>query len=143
MRRRAAVILSLAILFAATACAQGVPEAPGAPSSPVGPARPPTTGPADALALCRRALPDSDVVSGTWTTVGSLREWGYGGPVQQRPLADAFAGTAAAQAAVWCWTREAADSYTAWGVLGPGSTDRAITVNGPTRQTPSGPPIIP
>jgi hypothetical protein len=97
----------------------------------------------DPLVLCRQALPDRDVVSGTWTTVGDLRTWGYGGPMQKRPLGNVFPPSAPTEPAGWCWTREAIDSYTAWGVHAPDAAERAITVIGPTDVIPTGPPVIP
>jgi len=101
------------------------------------------TSRADAFALCRQALPGRDVVSGTWTTVGDLRSYGYSGPVARHPLAGAFPSAAPSDQAAWCWTKDAPDSYTAWGARTPGDVRRALTVNGPTDTTPSGPPIVP
>jgi hypothetical protein len=97
----------------------------------------------DPLVVCRQALPDRDVVSGAWTTVGDLRTWGYGGPVQKRPLGNVFPPSAPTEPSAWCWTREAVDSYTAWGVHAPDAAERAITVIGPTDVIPTGPPVIP
>ena len=102
-----------------------------------------TTSPADALALCRQALPGRDVVSGTWATVGDLRSWGYGGPVQKQPLLNVFQGAAPTDQAAWCWTKNAPDSFTAWGVKAPNGAQLAITMNGPTSTIPSGAPLIP
>ena len=100
---------------------------------------PPTT----ALNLCRQALPSRHVVSGTWTTVSGLRSWGVSGPVQKRPLRDVFPSASLSDLAAWCWTKDASDSYSAWGVRPQDRPQRAITVNGPTTVTPSGAPRIP
>ena len=97
----------------------------------------------DPRALCRQALPDRDVVSATVTTVGNLRAWGYGGPVQKHPLGNVFPSAAPSDPAVWCWTRDAVDSYTAWGAHAPDAAGRAITVIGPTDQIPVGAPVVP
>jgi hypothetical protein len=133
----AAVVILSAVLT--TSCAAG----------PV-PTGQPTTAPSDgarpaavALSACRVALPGHDVVSGAWTTVGALRTWGYGGPKPTRPLRNAFPAAKPTEPAAWCWTKEAADRYTAWGVHAPGGALRAITVTGPTTTTPSGEPRIP
>jgi hypothetical protein len=119
----------------------GCAAAPGS-----GPTAPPTTAPPtvvdDALAACRLALPGQDVVSATESTVDSLRAWGYGGPVAKHPLANAFPSAAPTDDAMWCWTRQAADDYVAWGVWGTTAV-RAIGLVGPTTTIPSGPPIIP
>lgn len=139
MRRTVLPLVAIAVLAAAGACAgRSGTAGPTAPSSPT------TTSPTSALALCQRALPDRDVVSGTWTNVGDLRTWGYGGPVQHRPLATAFPGPGDDAPAAWCWSRQAADNYTAWGVLAPdGPAIRAVNLIGPMSGTPSGPPRIP
>lgn len=141
MRRTALPLIAIAVLAAVGACAPtSGPGGTVAPTAPIGG----STTPTSVLALCRRALLDRDVVSGTWTTVGDLRTWGYGGPVQKRPLATAFPGPGDDAPAAWCWTRQAAGNYTAWGVLAPdGPAVRAINVIGPTSTTPSGPPRIP
>ena len=97
----------------------------------------------DSLVLCRQALPDRMVVSATRTSVGDLRTWGFSGPVQKRPLANVFPSAASSDPAAWCWTREAVDSYTAWGVHAPETAQRAVTVHGPTDVIPAGPPLIP
>jgi hypothetical protein len=102
-----------------------------------------TTPPTDALALCRQALSGRDVVSGTWATVADLRDWGYGGPVLKQPMIDAFPGAAPTDQAAWCWTKNAPDSFTAWGVRASDAVQLAITVNGPTSTIPSGEPRIP
>jgi hypothetical protein len=107
------------------------------------PAEPPTTSPTDAFALCRQVLPGRDVVSGTWTTVGDLRGYGYSGPVARHPLADAFPMAAPSDEAAWCWTKNAPDSYTAWGARTPDGARQALTVDGPTETTPAGPPLVP
>jgi hypothetical protein len=96
----------------------------------------------DALTVCRQALPSLHVVSGTWTTVGELRSWGYG-PMDRHPLADAFPSAGPADQAAWCWTIDAPDSYTAWGVRTPHGAQRAMTVTGPTKNIPSGAPVVP
>jgi hypothetical protein len=136
-----------AVLVALSGCA-GAADTPTQPVQtqpvPVQKGPPPTLGTAtDAFALCLRALPDRHVVSAEWTTVGDLRAWGHGGPVQQRPLSKAFPGAAPEEPAVWCWTQEAADSVTAWGVHGSDPAERAIGIVGPTGTIPSGPPVIP
>ena len=88
--------------------------------------------------LCRPV-----VVSATRTSAGDLRTWGYSSPVQKRPLANVFPSAASSDPAAWCWTREAVDSYAAWGVHAPETAQRAATVNGPTDMIPAGPPLIP
>jgi hypothetical protein len=141
MRRTLLPLMAIAVLLGSGACADQTDTGTAAPS---GPTTPTETIPTGALALCQRALPDRDVVSGTWTTVGDLRTWGYGGPVQKRPLATAFPGAAADARAAWCWTRQAADDYTAWGVPAPDGTPvQAIDLMGPMNTNPSGPPVIP
>src|SRR5262245_47590479 len=117
-------LAAIAILVGLGGCAGDA----NARTQPTGPAQtepvqkgpPPTQGTTmiDALALCLRALPDRHVVSAAWTTVGDLRAWGHGGPVQQHPLSRAFPNAAPEERAAWCWTREAVDNVTAWGVHG-------------------------
>jgi hypothetical protein len=99
--------------------------------------------PTTALRLCRQALPSRDVVSGTWTTVRGLRSWGQSGPVHKWPAGDVFASASPGDLAAWCWTRDAPDSYSAWGVRPPDPPQRAVTVTGPNAVTPSGLPAIP
>jgi hypothetical protein len=60
-----------------------------------------------------------------------------------RPLRNAFPASAPADLAAWCWTKDAPDRYTAWGVTATDPPERAITVAGPTPVTPSGPPVVP
>jgi len=138
MKRLAAASAILAVLVALAGCAGDRNTSSGTGSDASTQATP-----TDAIVLCRQALPDRDVVSGIWTTVGDLRTWGYGGPVQKRPMGDAFVPSAPTEPAAWCWTREAVDSYTAWGVHVPDAAARAITVTGPTDVIPTGPPVIP
>ena len=139
MRRYLLPFIAMAALFAVGGCAHPVVTG----TAPLlTPSSPPAT-PSSALALCQHALPGRDVVSGTWTTVDDLRTWGYGGPVQKRPLATAFPGVAADAQAAWCWTRQAADDYTAWGVPTDGAAVKAINLMGPVTTTPSGRPSIP
>jgi hypothetical protein len=136
MRRLAVASAVLAVLVGLGGCAHNSDANTGS--------RPAVSATAaDPLTLCRQALPDRDVVSAEWTTVGDLRTWGYGGPVQQHPMGTAFPASGADDRAIWCWTREAADSYTAWGVHPPDGAARAIGIMGPTEMTPSGPPVIP
>jgi hypothetical protein len=141
MKRVAVSMAMLAVLAAGSSCASAVtPAVLGRPSRPPVVPVPPTP---TALALCRQVLPGRDVVSGTWTTVGDLRTWGYSGPVQRRPLQAVFANASPADQAAWCWTKNSADSYTAWGARANDEPQRAITVIGPTTVTPSGSPRIP
>jgi hypothetical protein len=134
MRRVIRSATTIAALVATASCAATVTPAATITTPP-----PATT----ALALCRQALASRDVVSGTWTTVSDLRSWGYSGPVQQRPLRDVFASAAPTDPAAWCWTKDAPDSYTAWGVRPNDTPQHAITVTGPTTVTPTGRPVIP
>jgi hypothetical protein len=140
MKRPAIRVAVLVLLIGLGGCAapRGSSTGPGAGPDTTTPATP-----TDPLVLCRQALPDRNLVSGTWTTVGDLRTWGYGGPTQTHPLADVFPALGPAAPAAWCWTREAADTYTAWGVQSPDHAERALTVVGPTKETPAGPPVIP
>ena len=89
------------------------------------------------------ALLNREVVSGVRTTVGDLRNWAYGGRVQQHPLRDLFPSSSSTAPAVWCWTKESADSFTAWGVHEHDAAVPAITATGPTNEIPAGPPVIP
>ncbi len=138
MRRVGMLVAISAALVAVSSCAKpnGLSTEKGSPDAT-------TPSGSDPSALCRRALPGHLVVSATWTTVGEVRSWGYGGPVQKRPLSAAFASAAPGDQAAWCWTRESRESYTAWAVRAPADAVRAITVNGPTEVTPAGPPRIP
>jgi hypothetical protein len=144
VRRGLPTVVPVLVLVVMTACSSGT-----TPNSSGTTARPPTGHPSppgqgsDALAFCRLALPGQDVVSGTWTTVGDLRAYGFSGPVRRTPLATAYPSAPASDRAAWCWTRDTPDSYTAWGARAPDDAQRAVTVNGPTDTTPSGPPIIP
>jgi hypothetical protein len=95
------------------------------------------------LALCRQELPGRDVVSGTWTTVGALRSWGYANPKPVVPLAHVFPSAAGDDQAAWCWTKDAPRTYTVWGARAQGRAQRATTQTGPTDDTPSGPPLKP
>jgi hypothetical protein len=148
VRRVVLSATTIAALIATASCAAVTTPAdggrPGRTSATTGVADtttppPPTT----ALSLCRLALPSRDAVSGTWTTVSGLRSWGFSGPVQKRPLRDVFPSASPADLAVWCWTKDARDRYTAWGVRPQDPPQHAITVTGPTTVTPSGPPRIP
>jgi hypothetical protein len=138
MERLAVASAVLVVLVGFGGCARDGDTNPGTGPGAVTPA---TT--IDSLALCRQALPARDVVSATPTTVGDLRTWGYSGPVQQRPLLNVFPSSASSEPAAWCWTREAVDSYAAWGAHATDAAEHAITLHGPTNLTPSGPPIIP
>jgi hypothetical protein len=140
--RLALATVSLAALAAVAGCGQPVKTGTTPPPT-ITPSVTATVVPHDALDLCKQALPGRDVVSGSATTVGALRDWGYGGPVAHHPLATVFATAAPTATAAWCWTKEAADSYTAWGVLAPGSVAQAINITGPIDQPPSGAPVIP
>jgi hypothetical protein len=142
---RFAVVIVGLVATASCAATVSPPRAvpPVAQTSPTATATTSTSTPTTALALCRDALAGRDVVSGTWATVGDLRSWGYGGPVPTRPLRDVFAAAAPTDPAAWCWTKDAPDSYTAWGVRAHDAPQHAITVVGPTAVTPSGPPRIP
>ena len=64
-------------------------------------------------------------------------------PVQKHPLSGTFASASTTDPAAWCWTKDAPDSYTAWGVRAGDKAQHAITVVGPTTATPSGPPRVP
>jgi hypothetical protein len=138
MKRLAVASAVLALLVGLGGCTRDRDTSPGTGLDASTPAT--TTDP---LGLCRQALPDRDVISATRTTVGDLRAWGYSGPLQKHPLGNAFPASAPTEPAAWCWTREAVDSYTAWGVHAPDLAERAITVTGPTDEIPAGPPIIP
>jgi hypothetical protein len=132
VRRVVLSATTIAALIATASCTAVTTSAggarPGRSSATIGVAgattRPPPT---TALSLCRQALPRRDVVSGTWTTVSDLRSWGYSGPVQKRPLRDVFPSASPAGLAAWCWTKDAPDSYTAWGY------GRRIRHNPPSR----------
>lgn len=104
-------------VMAAAACAGAVGAGAGGATVGVRPAgssyaSAPSGG---ALAVCRQELRGRDVVSGTWTTVGALRDWGHGGPVATQPLAHVFPTASAADQAAWCWTKDAPQTYTMWG----------------------------
>jgi hypothetical protein len=131
--------ITLTMVIAVTSCATNAKSGLGGTGLP----STDHSTPADAFALCRQAFPGREVVSGTWTTVRDLRRYGYGGPVARHPLADAFPSAAPSDQAAWCWTKDAPDSYTAWGARAPDDIRRALTVSGPTNRTPSGPPIVP
>jgi anaerobic selenocysteine-containing dehydrogenase len=94
------------------------------------------------MQACRAALPGEHVVSAQRTTVGAVRTWGYGGPIQHRPLRTAFAAAPAPDQALWCWTRESARRVTAYAVH-HGYAARAISVVGPGGGTPRGAPLVP
>ena len=126
------VIAAAACSCAASAGAVGIGSAGGS-------ATPTSSG--GALAVCREELPGRDVVSGTWTTVGGLRSWGYGGPVAKRPLADVFPTASAAGQAAWCWTKNAPHVYTMWGARAHDGSQLAIKMTeagGQADTAPSG-----
>ena len=135
--------LALASAILATLVGCGGHARDGDANSGTGPSRSTSAATTDPLVQCRLALPGRDVVSATRTTVGDLRAWGYGGPVQKHPLGSVFPSAAPSEPAIWCWTRDATDSYTAWGAHARDAAGRAITVIGPTDQVPVGPPKIP
>jgi len=138
MKNLAVASAVLAVLVGLGACAHDSDTNAGTgPTVSTDVSTPATT--TDSLVLCRQALPDRVVVSATRTSVGDLRTWGYSGPVQKRPLANVFPSAASSDPAAWCWTKEAVDSYTAWGVHGLDTAQRAITARGPTDVIPAGP----
>jgi hypothetical protein len=145
-------LITMAFCIASTGPAGGRAAPSPIASSPSGASSPwaPLATSAAALVLCRDALPSRQVVSGAWTTVDALRGWGYGGPVQNRPLSDAFPSAVPSDQAAWCWTRDAPHTYTAWAVRAPDGAVHAMTISEigatdstPTEPTPSGPPLVP
>src|SRR5262249_49471691 len=141
MKRLAIASAVVAVVVGMGACARD--DSPDVARGPSASSPSTTSASTDTLGLCRRALPGREGVSATPTTVGDLRTRGYGGPVQKHPLGNVFPASAPGEPAAWCWTRQAVDSYTAWGVHVPDAAERAITVIGPTDVVPAGRPVIP
>jgi hypothetical protein len=140
MKRLSASLAAITVVVATAACT----SAPASRGQSSGPST--TTASAraaTALDLCRHVLVGRHVVSGSWTTVGDLRSYGYGPPPQHQPMRDGFGTASDTDSAVWCWTVEWPDSYTAWGVRPQGEAMRAVGVTGPAMGVPSGRPTIP
>lgn len=148
MRRVVLTATTIAALIAMASCAAATtPASGGRPdrSSATTDMAAATTPrlPTTALSLCRQALPSRDVVSGAWTTVSRVRSWGDSGPVHKWPAGEVFPSASPGNLAAWCWTTDAPDRYTAWGVRPHDPPQRAVTVIGPNTVTPSGLPAIP
>ena len=140
MKRLSASLAAIAVIVATASCT----SAPAGRGQSSGPSA--TTAGAravTALELCRRVLVGRHVVSGSWTTVGELRSYGYGPPPQHQPMQDGFGSASDTDSAVWCWTQDGLQTYTAWGALPQGELLRAVGVTGPGMGIPSGRPTIP
>ena len=94
-----------------------------------------------AQTMCDKALGAGKVVSaGPMTTLGDLRSMRQGPGFQ--PAKDAFPGSAADDAAAFCWTKGDADLYDSFGVTTDGQRVKLVSVGGMTAPT-SGPPVVP